>query len=162
MVRHLSRPNTFLNQRTTLFSIHQVRNHLKTTNMCLATTSIGAVSKSSRRIARRVSIFFPPFLLSLTSFHLARKPTPCPVTGLPARYLHPGTGIPFANLRAYRTIEGLTTHQYVWSEGLDCYIADQERTEGATGVPEGWDGVVSGKKEDESSSASGAGDGARD
>lgn len=54
------------------------------------------------------------------------------------------------------------THQYVWSEGLDCYIADQERTEGATGVPEGWDGVVSGKKEDESSSASGAGDGARD
>lgn len=77
---------------------------------------------------------------------IVRKPTPCPITGLPARYLHPGSGIPFANLTAYQTIEALLRHQYVWSEGLDCYIGDEQRTEGATGVPEGWDDAVTGSQ----------------
>jgi len=75
-----------------------------------------------------------------------RKPTSCPITGLTAKYLHPASGIPFANMAAYRTIEALLRHQYVWSEGMGCYIGDEERTEGATGVPSGWDGAIAGRK----------------
>lgn len=81
------------------------------------------------------------------------------MTGLPARYVHPGTGIPYANLHAYQTIEGLMKHQYVWSEGLECYIGDQERPEGATGVPTGWEEVVAGKKRGGTGSGVGVSDG---
>ncbi|KAF8310842.1 YL1-domain-containing protein [Clavulina sp. PMI_390] len=75
-----------------------------------------------------------------------RKPTQCQITGLSARYSHPSSGIPYANLTAYRTIESLLRHQYVWSEGLDCYVGDDHRTEGATGVPDGWSEAVMGKR----------------
>lgn len=70
----------------------------------------------------------------------------CPITGLAAQYVHPLAGIPFANIRAYRTIDALLKHQYVWSDQMQCYIGDEERTEGATGVPLGWDEAVAGRK----------------
>lgn len=76
---------------------------------------------------------------------LARKQTPCPITGLPALYTHPLSNIPFANIQAYRTIEDILKHRYVWSEGMGAYIGDEERVEGATGVPTGWEGAVSGR-----------------
>ena len=74
-----------------------------------------------------------------------RKITPCPITGLAARYLDPATGIPYANLHAYQTIQGLLNHRFVWSEAMGCYVGDEERTEGATGVPDGWEDAVTGK-----------------
>jgi vacuolar protein sorting-associated protein 72 len=74
-----------------------------------------------------------------------RRTTLCPITGLTAKYLDPATGIPFANARAYRTIQGLVKHRYVWSEAMGCYVGDEERTEGATGVPGGWEEAVVGK-----------------
>ncbi|KAJ1966039.1 hypothetical protein GGI12_000357 [Dipsacomyces acuminosporus] len=34
-------------------------------------------------------------------------PTTCPVTGLPAKYMHPRAKVPYANVRAYRILEEL-------------------------------------------------------
>ncbi|KZP28229.1 hypothetical protein FIBSPDRAFT_817483 [Athelia psychrophila] len=54
---------------------------------------------------------------------LSRPKQICPVTGLPAPYLDPRTGVPFANVRAYEVLTQLLNHEYVWSAGLGCYIA---------------------------------------
>ncbi|KAK7045696.1 hypothetical protein VNI00_007529 [Paramarasmius palmivorus] len=45
----------------------------------------------------------------------------CPITGLQARYLDPRTGVPFANVEAYRTLTSLLNHEYMWSPALGCY-----------------------------------------
>ncbi|KAJ3723960.1 hypothetical protein C8R42DRAFT_719850 [Lentinula raphanica] len=44
--------------------------------------------------------------LSMSNGHATSDST-CPVTGLPAKYLDPRTGVPFANLRAYRILRRL-------------------------------------------------------
>ncbi|KZT58561.1 YL1-domain-containing protein [Calocera cornea HHB12733] len=72
-----------------------------------------------------------------------RRPPMCPMTGLPAPYRDPQTGIPYANAKAYRTLQRLTDHQFVWSEGRGVYWAD-EREQGARGVPASWNGYVRG------------------
>ncbi|KDQ17516.1 hypothetical protein BOTBODRAFT_143920 [Botryobasidium botryosum FD-172 SS1] len=69
---------------------------------------------------------------------ITRRVPQCAITGLPAQYRDPRTGIPFANAVAYKTISGLLDHRYVWSQELQCYIGDADRGEGASGVPSGW------------------------
>jgi len=61
----------------------------------------------------------------------------CPITGLTARYRDPGTGVPYANLRAFRILREVLSHEYVWSEHLGMYVGHEKET-GAKGVPEGW------------------------
>ncbi|PWY97900.1 YL1-domain-containing protein [Testicularia cyperi] len=41
----------------------------------------------------------------------------CPITGLPALYKDPRTGIPYANAFAYQVITKLLDNQYVWTGG---------------------------------------------
>ncbi|KAJ2473496.1 Vacuolar protein sorting-associated protein 72 [Coemansia sp. RSA 2322] len=41
-------------------------------------------------------------------------PKICPVTGLPARYIHPRTKIPYANLQAYRVLEELARGEHAF------------------------------------------------
>ncbi|KAJ3735290.1 YL1 nuclear protein-domain-containing protein [Lentinula guzmanii] len=75
---------------------------------------------------------------------LSRYIPTCPITGLPAKYLDPRTGVPFANVRAYKTLQRLRRelsarsetpgseddiaidkdegHVDVWDEDLGCYI----------------------------------------
>ncbi|KAJ1731109.1 hypothetical protein LPJ61_002693 [Coemansia biformis] len=50
----------------------------------------------------------------------ALRPRTCPVTGLPARYVHPRTRIPYANARAYRILEDLAQgqHAYLYDIGV--------------------------------------------
>ncbi|KAG7090963.1 hypothetical protein E1B28_010031 [Marasmius oreades] len=52
---------------------------------------------------------------------LSRIRQTCPITGLQAKYLDPRTGIPFADVRAYKVITGLLSHSYVWCPELGCY-----------------------------------------
>ncbi|KAJ3997085.1 YL1 nuclear protein-domain-containing protein [Lentinula boryana] len=75
---------------------------------------------------------------------LSRYIPTCPITGLPAKYLDPRTGVPFANIRAYKTLQRLRKELSVssessgseddiaidkdegqvdvWDEDLGCYI----------------------------------------
>ncbi|KAF8898332.1 YL1 nuclear protein-domain-containing protein [Infundibulicybe gibba] len=51
------------------------------------------------------------------------RPRPiCPISGRPAKYLDPRTGVPYANLKAYETLTAILRHEYIWSPALKCYI----------------------------------------
>ncbi|KAF9899365.1 hypothetical protein BX616_003079 [Lobosporangium transversale] len=52
-----------------------------------------------------------------------RKPI-CQITGLPAKYRDPKTGIPYANKEAYKILQNVIHHGYVWSNGLNAYCHD--------------------------------------
>ncbi|EAS35414.3 vacuolar protein sorting-associated protein 72 [Coccidioides immitis RS] len=58
----------------------------------------------------------------------------CPVTGRPARYRDPQTGIGYANTQAYREIRQVLGGRYAWSGFLGCFVG--ELGGGARGVPE--------------------------
>ncbi|KLO17532.1 YL1-domain-containing protein [Schizopora paradoxa] len=55
---------------------------------------------------------------------LSRPIARCPLTGRSASYRDPRSGVPFANVRAYRTLTRLLNHEYAWHDGLGCYTAD--------------------------------------
>jgi len=46
-----------------------------------------------------------------------RRPPRCPFTGKVAKYRHPSTMIPYADVSGYKEIEALLQNRYVWSEG---------------------------------------------
>ncbi|KAK0210991.1 YL1 nuclear protein-domain-containing protein [Desarmillaria ectypa] len=50
----------------------------------------------------------------------------CPLTGQPALYLDPRTGVPFANIWAYEMLTKLLNHEFVWSTALRCYVRQEE------------------------------------
>ncbi|EJD04503.1 YL1-domain-containing protein, partial [Fomitiporia mediterranea MF3/22] len=57
---------------------------------------------------------------------LSRPVDKCPITGSTAIYRDPRSGVPFANVEAYKTLSRLLTHQYVWNDELRCYTADEK------------------------------------
>ncbi|KAG7448035.1 uncharacterized protein BT62DRAFT_946914 [Guyanagaster necrorhizus] len=59
---------------------------------------------------------------------ISRPKQICPLTGQPAPYLDPRTGVPFANICAYETLTKLLNHQFVWSTALGCYVREEEPT----------------------------------
>jgi hypothetical protein len=46
-----------------------------------------------------------------------RRPPRCPFTGKIAKYRHPSTMIPYADVGGYKEIEALLQNRYIWSEG---------------------------------------------
>ena len=60
-----------------------------------------------------------------------RKQPVCPITGQPARYKDPRTGVPYANVAAYRTLSRMLIHDFVWSDQLGCYVGDHADVETA-------------------------------
>ncbi|KAG0332787.1 hypothetical protein BG004_001100 [Podila humilis] len=52
-----------------------------------------------------------------------QNPT-CLITGLPAKYKDPKTGIPYANKEAYKILQNAARHGYVWSNTLNAYCHD--------------------------------------
>lgn len=69
------------------------------------------------------------------------KHTPelCLITGLPARYKDPATGIGYANATAYKKLQQLKQHQFTWSSMLGCYVGQSRFV--ARGVPDGFLGT---------------------
>ncbi|TCD63095.1 hypothetical protein EIP91_005999 [Steccherinum ochraceum] len=59
---------------------------------------------------------------------MSRPVLTCPITGEPAPYLDPRTGVPFANVHAYKTLTALLDHVFIWDETLGCYTgrADEQ------------------------------------
>ncbi|RMZ75155.1 hypothetical protein DV737_g5433, partial [Chaetothyriales sp. CBS 132003] len=51
-----------------------------------------------------------------------RRPELCPITTQAARYKDPATGIGYANLMAYKALQELKEHKFIWSPMLGCYV----------------------------------------
>ncbi|RMD43431.1 hypothetical protein DV735_g1783, partial [Chaetothyriales sp. CBS 134920] len=51
-----------------------------------------------------------------------RRPELCPITTQVARYKDPATGIGYANLMAYKVLQELKDHKFLWSPMLGCYV----------------------------------------
>ena len=47
----------------------------------------------------------------------------CPLTGRPAIYRDPQSGVPFANARAYKALRKVLAQEFIWNEKLACYTA---------------------------------------
>ncbi|KAF5376895.1 hypothetical protein D9615_007200 [Tricholomella constricta] len=56
---------------------------------------------------------------------LSRPKQRCPVTGKPAKYLDPRTGVPFADLRAYEVLTRILNHEYSWNPTFGCYVGQE-------------------------------------
>lgn len=55
----------------------------------------------------------------------ARPVYKCPMTGRPAIYRDPRTGVPFANVGAFKTLTQILSHEHIWSEELRCYTTER-------------------------------------
>nr|ODN86874.1 hypothetical protein L203_03647 [Cryptococcus depauperatus CBS 7841] len=70
-----------------------------------------------------------------------RQPPLCPLTGLPAKYRHPTTLIPYANKQGYAHIQSLLANRYIWNEVASCWMGGEQDVwaegVGLEGV-EGW------------------------
>lgn len=82
-------------------------------------------------MARRQSVFHkePPSLYVFlflplvydTDYKTARVVVKCPLTGRPAIYRDPRSGVPYANARAFKSLTHLLSQEYAWNEKLACY-----------------------------------------
>lgn len=50
----------------------------------------------------------------------------CPITGKQAMYFDPRTGVPYANVEAFKVLTGLLEHEYIWNAELGCYVGQEE------------------------------------
>jgi len=66
---------------------------------------------------------------------LSRPVHTCAITGQPARYMDPRTGVPFASVDAFKTLTQILEHKFVWDETLGCYTGEAEELEEAVGTP---------------------------
>lgn len=57
---------------------------------------------------------------------LGRVKQRCPITGQIAPYLDPRTGVPFADVEAFKVLSDILEHHYVWSPELGCYVGRDE------------------------------------
>lgn len=71
--------------------------------------------------------------------------TTCPITGLPAKYRHPRSNIPYATAHAYKVLDALMHDQYLYSAEMGAWMGAEagEHAEGVEEV-EGWGEAVHG------------------
>ncbi|KAL1744447.1 YL1 nuclear protein-domain-containing protein [Schizophyllum fasciatum] len=58
---------------------------------------------------------------SATKRPMSRIRHVCPITGRIAPYIDPRTGVPFADVQAYKTLTALLQHQFTWNEEVGAY-----------------------------------------
>jgi len=65
----------------------------------------------------------------------------CLITGKPAMYFDPKTGLPYGSVEAYKVIKDIQNGKWAWTEfpGGGAYVCNRENTVHAKGVPEGFD-----------------------
>lgn len=86
------------------------------------------------------------FISTYVCFSSGRQVQVCPITGLSARYRDPRSGVPYANLGAFRILSRLLAHEYVWSpNGAPTGVfVGHEKQRGAIGVPDSWADAMAG------------------
>lgn len=85
-------------------------------------------------------------VITLLFYFSGRQIQTCPITGLSARYRDPRTGVPYANLGAFRILSRLLAHEYVWSPtgAPGGVFVGHEKQRGAIGVPDSWADAMAG------------------
>ncbi|KAI7871135.1 YL1 nuclear protein-domain-containing protein [Spinellus fusiger] len=73
-------------------------------------------------------------------------PMLCPITGQFGMYRDPTTLVPFTNKEAFGVIKSCQEHTMRWCSKLGIYLGCLQS---ATGVPEGWDRMMTGKRKNE-------------
>jgi hypothetical protein len=73
-----------------------------------------------------------------------RRPPLCPFTGKIAKYRHPTTMIPYADVSGYREIEALLRNRYTWSEAGFWVGGEEDVSADGVGDVEGWNEAVNG------------------
>lgn len=58
------------------------------------------------------------------------KPVLCPITGEIAKYRDPQTGVPYANLTAFKVIKSCMEHQQNWSSAHGLYLGNLPSADG--------------------------------
>ena len=79
-------------------------------------------SGKHRPLRKHLSNFHLIFVIQFC-FMTDRNTFKCPVTGKTALYCDPRTGVPYANVMAYRVLSQLLEHKYIWSRELSSYTA---------------------------------------
>lgn len=79
-----------------------------------------------RPLGAPLSALWVFYLPTYTLASPGRPKQTCLLTGLPARYLDPRTGVPYANAKAYQILTRILAHRYIWSESLGCYIGAED------------------------------------
>ena len=97
---------------------------------------LGNFDELSVKDRNRYSLFFNKRANKVPKNPKMQAPELCLITGQVARYRDPSTGIVYANSFAYRKIQQLTRHEYVWSSMLGCYVGKVGQV--ARGVPPGF------------------------
>jgi hypothetical protein len=73
-----------------------------------------------------------------------RRPPRCPFTGKIAKYRHPSTMIPYADVSGYKEIEALLQNRYIWSEGGFWVGGEEDVGAPEAEVIEGWREAMNG------------------
>ena len=50
----------------------------------------------------------------------------CPITGLLAPYRDPRSGVPYANVEAFKMLTQILAHEFVWNDDLKCYTSSEK------------------------------------
>ncbi|KAI8832524.1 hypothetical protein BC829DRAFT_352237, partial [Chytridium lagenaria] len=61
----------------------------------------------------------------------------CPITGLPAKYRDPSTGVPYANKEAHTILRLTLAHRFAWSPLLSAFVHPFDSV-APRKVPNGW------------------------
>ncbi|WVR06196.1 hypothetical protein IAU60_003226 [Kwoniella sp. DSM 27419] len=76
---------------------------------------------------------------------ITRRPPACPLTGLPAKYRHPDTMIPYATVEGYKTIEAMLANRYMYDEGGWWAGGEEDdHAEGMEGIDGWWEAIHGG------------------
>ena len=70
------------------------------------------------------------------------KPTLCPITGLPAKYIDPKTNVPYANVDAFKKIRSCLNHKTIWSSDSKVYVGEPATNDN---LPDNWKSYMAGK-----------------
>ncbi|KAJ3087692.1 hypothetical protein HK102_010490 [Quaeritorhiza haematococci] len=123
-------------------------NHHATENQCAESPPTTTPPSAPKGRQERTLISFTSFEQSPFAQWAGKPKYPehpiCPITGLPAQYKDPKTGIPYANLEAFKTLRAVLNHRYVWSALLGTYLHSYD-TKVPQGVPQGWFETTLGK-----------------
>jgi hypothetical protein len=81
-----------------------------------ANNKIRPMSECSYRIAQ---------ISALNRGDVGRPIQTCQITGKEAKYLDPRSGVPFADIEAFRVLTEVLAHEYIWDPTLKRYVGHE-------------------------------------
>ena len=67
---------------------------------------------------KKISVYYSNLIYNFLEVEKAI----CPITGEPAKYKDPKSGVPYANLEAYKRLQEILRHDYLWSSEKGTFL----------------------------------------